>query len=71
MNKWLTSKFGADLILDFDLNQIEALAPRRERVWKRVQQCDFMTVNEKRHALGLASIKNGDDLRQVSDVATK
>jgi len=68
LNKWLTVKFDTNLMLDFDLDQIEALAPRRERVWKRVQGASFMTINEKRQVLGLSAIENGDQLGQVSDV---
>jgi len=61
-NNWLTPVFGDDLRLDFDKDAIEALAPRREKIWERLNKSNFMTVNEKRAAVGLEPIENGDKL---------
>lgn len=58
LNNWLAPKFGSDVRLDYDRNAIEALAPRREKIWKRVQEADFMTINEKRAALGLSELED-------------
>jgi HK97 family phage portal protein len=53
LNNWLVPLFGDDLCLDYDLDNIEALSPRREKVWARVTAADFLTPAEKRAAVGL------------------
>tara|TARA_B100000686_G_scaffold354859_1_gene467750 strand:+ start:3142 stop:4377 length:1236 start_codon:yes stop_codon:yes gene_type:complete len=71
LNIWLSRHFGEDLKLEYDRNAIEALAPRREKIWKRVKDADFMTMNEKRAALGLGRLDtpNADRLL-VADIQT-
>ncbi len=63
LNSWLAPRFGDDIHVDFDIDKIEALAPRREKVWERVNAATFMTVNEKRRALGLSPVDGGDVLK--------
>lgn len=58
LNVWLAPRFGDDIKLEYDRNAIEALAPRREKIWSRIQKADFMTVNEKRAALGLPRLND-------------
>ncbi len=62
LSGWLGPSFGEDLELRPNLDRIEALAPEREALWQRVGRADFMTVNEKRAAVGLAPIDGGDQL---------
>lgn len=62
LNHWLAPRFGDHLSIDYDKDAIEALAPRREKVWQRIAAADFMTINEKRRAVGLDTIENGDTL---------
>jgi HK97 family phage portal protein len=62
LNNWLAPRFGADIHIDYDTDGVEALSPRREKVWQRVTAADFMTVNEKRQTLGLPPIAGGDTL---------
>jgi HK97 family phage portal protein len=62
LNHWLCPRYGADISLDYDIDRIEAFAPRREKTWARISAADFMTVNEKRTALGLPALENGDTL---------
>ncbi|MEZ5874509.1 MAG: hypothetical protein R3D30_06665 [Hyphomicrobiales bacterium] len=45
-----------------DLDAIEALSTEREALWARVQASDFLTVNEKRAAVGYGEIDGGDQL---------
>ena len=52
--------FGEDLEFDADLNDIPALAIRRQATWERVETASFMTINEKRQAVGLDDIQGGD-----------
>ncbi|WP_430913074.1 phage portal protein [Methylobacterium sp. sgz302541] len=48
---WLEPAFGP-AVLEPDLDAIEALAPERESLWRRVQGADFLTEAEKREAVG-------------------
>lgn len=52
LNNWLAPQFGDNLRIGFDLDKVEALAPRRAETWARLASADFLTVNEKRVALG-------------------
>lgn len=63
LNRWLAPCFGSDITIDYDPDGIEALSPRREKIWERVTAADFMTVNEKRAALGMSPLENGDSLQ--------
>lgn len=56
LNGWLAPRFGADISVAYDADGIEALAPRRDKVWQRLAACDFMTADEKRRALGLSPL---------------
>ncbi len=49
---WLGPAFKADLELKPDLDQVEALAPEREALWKRLEGASFLTDDEKRAAAG-------------------
>jgi HK97 family phage portal protein len=47
---------GTDSLLELkpDLDQIEALAPERDALWKRLEAASFLTTDEKRAAAGYA-----------------
>ncbi len=60
LNNWLLPHFGDNLELTYDSDKISALSPRRELIWKRIKDADFMTINEKRQAVGLDNIEGGD-----------
>jgi HK97 family phage portal protein len=45
-------QFGKDLRVTFDLDQVEALAPDRDALWKRVNDASFLSADEKRAAVG-------------------
>jgi len=62
-NWWLTPQFGDDLMLAFDLDEVPALITRRYILWDKVQQSDFLTINEKREAVGYAPRPEGDVIR--------
>jgi HK97 family phage portal protein len=49
---WLGPAWGERLRLDFDRDGIEALALEREALWRRVNEADFLTPDEKRQAVG-------------------
>lgn len=44
--------------LSYDINAISALTPRREALWNRIKDADFLSNDEKREMLGLGSKKN-------------
>lgn len=66
LSAWLGPAFGDRLDLRPDLNRIEALSAEREALWERVRKADFLTVNEKRAAVGLGPVEGGDDLSRPS-----
>ena len=56
LNSWLLPIFGLDnqeVKISYDLNSISALAPKREKLWKRINDADFLSDEEKREMLGL------------------
>lgn len=61
-NNWLVPRYGDGLYLDYDRDKIDALAPKREAVWTRVQTAEFLTANEKREAVGYEPMPGGDTL---------
>lgn len=62
LNTWLVPRFGPDLMLKINRDAIPALTFEREAEWNRVGVAQFLTVNEKRKALGFEPIKDGDKL---------
>ena len=63
-NLWLTPYFGENLRLGYDTDAIPALAQRREAAWSKIAQADFLTLNEKRQAVGYGPVVDGDVLRR-------
>jgi HK97 family phage portal protein len=66
LNLWLAPYFGSQLRLAYDVDHIPALAPRREAYWSKIAQCPFLTINEKRQAVGYTPLPechhlNGDN----------
>ncbi|HZP20078.1 MAG TPA: phage portal protein [Bauldia sp.] len=61
---WLAPAFGEsgthELRLVADSDQVYALAGEREAAWARVAAADFLTVNEKRAAVGYGPVAGGD-----------
>lgn len=51
-NNELTIRYGDDIWLDYDRDQIEALQEDRDKLWLRVERSTVLTINEKRTALG-------------------
>lgn len=59
LNGWLVPKFGADLTLKWDLEAVPALDQKRSRRLERLNSLNFMTINEKRAAIGLPPLPDG------------
>jgi HK97 family phage portal protein len=62
LNLWLTPYFEDNLRIAYDMDAIAALAPRREAVWNKIMQANFLTINEKRQAVGYTPIIGGDNI---------
>ncbi len=62
LSQWLSPVFGADLRLAVDADRIDALASDRNALWSRVTDAPFLTVNEKRIAVGYSPLEGGDTL---------
>ncbi|MBA4784092.1 MAG: phage portal protein [Rhizobiales bacterium] len=62
IESWTRHLYGAGLELNPDESMITALASERDQMLQRVVTADFLTVNEKRKALGYAPVENGDAL---------
>ena len=62
LGTWLGPAFGGAVRLWFDADQVEALAADREALWARIAAADFLTVNEKRAAVGYSAVAGGEGL---------
>lgn len=62
LNNWLVPQFDDQLYLEIDEDSILALEPRRETRFKRAQESNFLTINEKRLMTGFEAIEGGDTL---------
>ncbi len=60
--QWLAPKVGDGLRVAIDADRIDALASDRSALWARVQAAEFLTLNEKREAVGYAPLPGGDGL---------
>jgi HK97 family phage portal protein len=49
---WLAPQWEEGLRLGFDHDAVEALSLEREALWRRVNEADFLTPDEKREAVG-------------------
>lgn len=67
LNKWLIPMFGKDLSLSYDINNISGLSARREKIWQRIENASFLTLNEKRQMVGLSPVKEGESFYSKSD----
>jgi HK97 family phage portal protein len=62
LNTWLQGFYSADLELSYSTDDISALTLRKEAMWNRLDNCKFMTINEKRQTVGLGPIAEGNRL---------
>ena len=49
---WLAPAYGTGLRIELDLEKVEALAPERDALWKRLEGASFLAENEKREQAG-------------------
>ncbi|UZE47605.1 phage portal protein [Rhodopseudomonas sp. P2A-2r] len=60
--QWLAPQFGDGIRVVIDTDRIDALAADSAALWERVSAAAFLTLNEKREAVGYAPIEGGDRL---------
>ncbi len=62
LNRWLAPTYGEDIVIRYDKDEIDGLAPRRQQTWEKVKNADWLTINEKRKETGFEDIEGGDVL---------
>jgi len=61
LNNWMFEK-DSDEFIDYNLEDIPALAIKRDMLWDRAQKSDFMTINEKRELVGQEKLGEEGDV---------
>jgi HK97 family phage portal protein len=62
LSQWLAPQFGDGIRVAIDTDRIDALSSDRSALWQRVSAAEFLTLNEKREAVGYAPVDGGDRL---------
>lgn len=57
LSNWFQMIFKTDLKFWYDLDSIPALVKKREIEWRKINNAEFLTRNEKREAFGYTPIK--------------
>ncbi|WP_439542633.1 phage portal protein [Hyphomicrobium sp.] len=57
LSSWLGPAYASSLDLRPDLDRIEALTSEREALWARIEKVSFLTLNEKRAAVGYTPLE--------------
>ncbi|HKJ62189.1 MAG TPA: phage portal protein, partial [Hyphomicrobiales bacterium] len=60
LSGWLGPQFGGGLELRAAADKVDALSGDRAALWDRLQRVDFLTVDEKRAAVGYGPLGAGD-----------
>jgi len=71
LNSWLVPAFGRDLTLDFDRDEIPAIAFERDLLWSRIGMAPFLTPNEKRTLLGFSPLDEAESASETSPSAAE
>ena len=64
ITSWLAPAWPQAVRLRPDLDQIPALAAERDQLWKRIGEASYLSVNEKRAAVGYSPVPGGDNVSQ-------
>ncbi|GAA6213027.1 phage portal protein [Hyphomicrobiales bacterium 4NK60-0047b] len=70
LTNWLRPSFGNSLTLKPDITEVTALTQEREALWRRLQQTDFLTSNEKRALIGYPPLEP-DELEEDAEIHTE
>ena len=61
LNRWLVPRYSGKLTLIIDKESVDALSPIRKEKFERISKAEFLTINEKRTALGFDALEEGGD----------
>jgi HK97 family phage portal protein len=70
MAVWLSQYAGKVITLIPDFDAVDAMNDTRESLWKSVTAADFLTVDEKRAALGFPPKSKNDSRKEANDADT-
>ena len=56
---WLSPAWDTSLELKPDLDEVAALTGEREALWARLNAASFLTMDEKRAAVGYGALRQG------------
>ena len=62
LSQWLQPAWGDGVVLRPDIDAVEALSAERESLWGRLEAASFLSLNEKRAAVGYGPVDGGDDV---------
>ena len=57
---WLSNKFEREVEISLNSDAVPALVMRRESLWNKISNADFLTINEKRELVGYPPISEVD-----------
>jgi len=60
LSMWLSNCFQRKIQLVLDLDSVHALTERREVLWHKISNADFLTIDEKREILGYPKLKKNE-----------
>lgn len=60
LSHWLGPAWDDGIVLRPDIDAVEALSPEREALWMRLEKASFLSLNEKRAAVGYGPVDGGD-----------
>lgn len=60
LSNWFSKKIGTPVEIVFNLDAIHALTSKREILWQKISDANFLTTNEKREILGFPPLNESD-----------
>jgi HK97 family phage portal protein len=57
LSSWFSNIYQTDFILELNTEQISSLSQKREMLWSKLENSNFLTINEKRQILGFPPLK--------------
>lgn len=69
LNRWLVPSFGDNLELDINLDNVSALSYKRDAKMTSISNINYLTINEKREAIGYEP-KEGCDVFVLGSIVT-
>ncbi len=60
LNNWMYER-DSEFFLDYVLDDVPALAPKRDAIWERAQKSDFLSLDEKRELVGKDRYEPSED----------